>query len=428
MAGIVLLLTVSAASDRYLSGKSFAAVRGMAHMGHLFNSNRVSQRFVSHHDGLARVDVILRSQSGGKAQVILEEADTAAKAAWVAEITPTHDVLTRYAITFSPLDSLGRAYTLTVAAVGQPIDQRATVEVTAVDVYPETRMYLNGQPTSVDLAYRAYYRPTSTSEWAKLVWGEVSYAEILLKRMAQYKPALYKECFLIMLFPLTALTTLTLVSLTTEQVFHTTISPLKTHVARATILGVAIAVLLAGLTVWAMRPLPATSVVAQNHPATGVEKDTGTEQVVCDLLLALERGEVELDRDWFRARRGEVFPSESILEGDWRPAVHMRLPSTASFTTQVPERAALRFAVALLPVAQEMSGAVFIAEVNDTAVFEHLIEPRGTADYRWHDTMVDLSPWEEQKVKITLAARSLEPEGQGFVAWGLPAVTVLPSE
>ena len=102
------------------------------------------------------------------------------------------------------------------------------------------------------------------------------------------------------------------------------------------------------------------------------------------------------------------FVAETVFDLDGRPVptIQAHPPAAIRRKINLPERARLRFSIAMHSSTydKEGEGVEFAVDVDGEPVFERYLDPKHeSADRGWHPVDVDLSPWGGQEVELTLS-------------------------
>ncbi len=102
------------------------------------------------------------------------------------------------------------------------------------------------------------------------------------------------------------------------------------------------------------------------------------------------------------------FVAETVFDLDGRPVptIQAHPPAAIRRKINLPERARLRFSIAMHSSTydKEGEGVEFAVDVDGEPVFERYLDPKHeSADRGWHPVDVDLSPWGGQEVVLTLS-------------------------
>ncbi len=131
-------------------------------VGEIHGSRTVGQTFVAHENGLSRVDVLLATYARKNTHpVIFHLKESPGAADDIATITFSAARVKDNAFhqfKFAPIpDSKGKSYFFALESPQSVPGDAITIWHEPEDVYDEGAMYVNGQPTNGDLAFRTYY-------------------------------------------------------------------------------------------------------------------------------------------------------------------------------------------------------------------------------------------------------------------------------
>ena len=131
-------------------------------VGEIYGSRTVGQTFVAHENGLSRVDVLLATYARKNTHpVIFHLKESPGAADDIATIIFSAARVKDNAFhqfKFAPIpDSKGKSYFFALESPQSVPGDAITIWHEPEDIYDEGAMYVNGQPTNGDLAFRAYY-------------------------------------------------------------------------------------------------------------------------------------------------------------------------------------------------------------------------------------------------------------------------------
>lgn len=131
-------------------------------VGEIYGSQTVGQTFVSHENGLSRIDVLLATYARKNTHLVtfrLKESPDAARD--IATITINAAKIKDnvfHQFKFAPIiDSKGKSYFFVLESPQSVPGDAITIWHSPDDVYDEGTLHINGQATGGDLAFRTYY-------------------------------------------------------------------------------------------------------------------------------------------------------------------------------------------------------------------------------------------------------------------------------
>ena len=403
----------------------------------IYGANVVSQRFIAPTDDLARVDIWLRNPGRAERMTAIVIAP-GGEPAYSGEI-PLQDTRepTRYSFRFPPLEhSSGKTVELRLLAPNLSEAQSPAVVFSSQSAASDARrrLALNGRAIAGDVVMALYARPTSLRALGQVIrlttapWRER--ADLVMRRMSQYKPYLFKGRSLVALVALN----LALVMVVLAYSLHWSKDSRRpwnaAYFGKNLGLGalgvVVVTILITGVT--------------QNRWQLGTTKlkrgditpdFPASPQVVYDFIAMLDSQNTVVETP--PGNPGYVTPRWfSTPEGE-KPVLWMHPPSKVSYHLTLPREARLSFSVSLSPKVwqEEGDGVEFQVILDGGQGFEQIywrtVDPRhNPGDQRWFDELIDLSSYAGQEVVITLLTYPRGNNSWDWAGWGHPIVIGLP--
>jgi len=192
-------------------------------------------------------------------------------------------------------------------------------------------------------------------------------------------------------------------------------STVSTTGPAARLLAAAAAVLVvAGLGWW---------LVGQKH-AGALPPTVVIDDLVSDLSQSLGSATVVGGTPGDPVRAGDIRPGDRLAGQGERPSLIVPPPARVRFTVDVPQGAALRFAVGVQGDGRrdtQRSGVRFMLVVDGREVWTRTVNPAATRhDRRWFEERVDLAALAGRKVDVVLATEAERPGRPiaGIAGWG----------
>jgi hypothetical protein len=266
------------------------------------------------------------------------------------------------------------------------------------------------------------YSAESPAEWWEhlvfLTRSRFEQAEVLLDRLSQLKPGVFKGGALIGLASIALVGTLLLVILLVNE-------PRTGHGGREWIPLLIGAALGAGFVGWGFQMGHSPDWVTIDL-AESTRTLRSLEQVVhSDLPLALDDWSTRIEDP-----KNHVSLRWVEINQEARLAIWMHAPSAAVFHVTIPPNAELCFDLALAPEtweAEQGDGVAFIAAISQEDVIEtifwEVVDPRKNPEQRgWLHRSVDLSPYAGQVVNLRLQTQPLANNDWDWSMWGAPRI------
>ena len=152
--------------------------------------------------------------------------------------------------------------------------------------------------------------------------------------------------------------------------------------------------------------------------------------IVYDFILAFQRGAgmtVETPEKEYVAAKWLT------IDNDRKPVLFMHPPSKVNYWLAIPKKdPRLECSLALDPSVWDKEGdgvtfaVIITTKSGSTLAFEKEIDPKNcSADRRWDEVIVDLSPYAGQSVGITFATYPGEDNYWDWAVWGHPVITAV---
>lgn len=394
---------------RMLGAPADAVVRPdyPAYAADIFANNSVGQAFQASHDGLCRLDVLIRPVLGPcQLDVRLQTSET--EDALGSSLSCPRDESAWYTIRFPRIpDSAGRTVQWAVEPSSPLSDTVASLETTLGNSRPEGNLIINGRPTASDAVFVPYYCTPKALTSLSASWLRENSARIQVQLLTGFVGiALLMTLALLVFPPLT--------------------EPMGADPLQIT-LGVIGLVAIVALSLIIVNTRLWSPAAARLDPVTApqVKPEVGP-YVAADLIANLHASGTTIDSpiDWY------IEPRWVALDGDRRPGLTMHPPSQVSFTVEVPPEARLHAAATMDPEVwdPEMGdGVLFVVKtvvdgVEETVYYQEIDPKNEASDRRWHDFDVDLTPYAGRTIQIVFSTSPLGSNAWDWAVWGMPVV------